>query len=59
MLTFIQLLIKLKLFLLVHLLKHLSQSSLLFPGTNWEEIVLYYPLKTNKQNPNKLTAVPM
>lgn len=46
---------KLKFFLLVHLLKHLSQSSLLFPGTNWEEIILYYPLK----KPNKLTAVSM
>lgn len=45
---------RLKFFLLVHLFKHLSQSHLLFPGTNWEEIILYYPLK---KSPNTLTAV--
>lgn len=43
-------------FLLVHLLKRLSQRHLLFPGTNWEEIILYYPLKKEKSS-NKLTAV--
>lgn len=45
---------RLKFFLLVHLFKHLSQSHLLFPGTNWEEIILYYPLKKKAQTHSQL-----